>query len=53
MCLGWAADKVDNSNQAEHSYQQQVVAVVATGADELTAIKAWMQQVQIAKSETV
>ncbi|MBD2255317.1 hypothetical protein, partial [Nostoc parmelioides] len=39
MCLGWAADKVDNSNQAEDSYQQQVVDVVATGDDELTAIK--------------
>ncbi|MBD2255454.1 hypothetical protein, partial [Nostoc parmelioides] len=39
MCLAWAADKVDNSNQAEDSYQQQVVDVVATGDDELTAIK--------------
>ncbi|WP_179051795.1 hypothetical protein [Nostoc sp. TCL26-01] len=50
MCLGWAAEKFDNPAHVEDLYQQQVVDVVATGADELTAIKSWMQQVQTLKT---
>ncbi|MCC5622396.1 hypothetical protein [Nostoc sp. CHAB 5715] len=53
MCLAWAADKCEYSNHTESSYQNQVVDAVANGADELTAINAWMQQVQTAKAEAV
>ncbi|MBD2535303.1 hypothetical protein H6G97_40265 [Nostoc flagelliforme FACHB-838] len=53
MCLAWAADKCDHPNHAESSYQKQVVDAVASGADELTAIKTWMQQVQAAKAGAV
>ncbi len=50
MCLAWAADKCEYPNHAESSYQNQVVDAVASGADELTAINAWMQQLQTAKT---
>ncbi|WP_375514642.1 hypothetical protein [uncultured Nostoc sp.] len=53
MCLAWAADKCDYPNHAESLYQKQVVDAVANGADELTAIKTWMQQVQTAKAGAV
>jgi len=53
MCLAWAADKFDNPNYAEHSYQQQVIDVVANGGDELTAIKSWMQHLQATKTAVV
>jgi hypothetical protein len=50
MCLAWAANYVEHPNEAESSYQQQVVDLVANDADELTAINQWMQQVQGAKT---
>ncbi|MBE8992618.1 hypothetical protein [Nostoc sp. LEGE 12450] len=50
MCLAWAAGKSDHPNHAESSYQKLVVDAVANGADELTAINAWMQQLQTAKT---
>jgi hypothetical protein len=50
MCLAWAANYVEHPNQAESSYQQQVLGLVANGDDELTAINQWMQQVQEAKN---
>ncbi|MBN3874926.1 hypothetical protein [Nostoc sp. JL23] len=50
MCLAWAADKCEYPNEAESSYQKLVVDVVASGADELTAIKGWMQQLQATKT---
>ncbi len=53
MCLAWAADKFEHPDQAEHSYQQQVVDVVTTSADELTAIKSWMQELQAKKTAVV
>jgi hypothetical protein len=53
MCLAWAANKCDHPNHAEFSYQNQVVGAVASGADELTAINTWMQQVQNAKAGAV
>jgi hypothetical protein len=53
MCLAWAANKCDHPNHAESSYQNFVVDAVASGADELTAISAWMQQVQTAKAGAV
>ncbi len=53
MCLAWAADKFDNPNYAEHSYEQQVIDAIANGADELTAIKAWMQYLQAKKTAVV
>ncbi|MGF2037321.1 MAG: hypothetical protein RMZ43_018705 [Nostoc sp. CmiVER01] len=53
MCLAWAAGKCDHPNHAESSYQKQVVDAVASGADELTAISTWMQQVQTAKAGAV
>ncbi|MHC5755410.1 MAG: hypothetical protein ACYTXF_33175 [Nostoc sp.] len=49
MCLAWAADKCEYPNHAESSYQNQVVDAVVSGADELTAINGWMQQLQTAK----
>ncbi|MBW4427826.1 MAG: hypothetical protein KME50_26140 [Nostoc desertorum CM1-VF14] len=49
MCLAWAADKCEYPNHAESLYQKQVVDAVVSGADELTAINGWMQQVQAAK----
>ncbi|WP_242053923.1 hypothetical protein [Nostoc sp. FACHB-888] len=49
MCLAWAADKCEYPNEAESLYQNQVVDAVASGADELTAIGAWMQQLKTAK----
>jgi hypothetical protein len=49
MCLAWAAGKCEYPNHAESSYQKLVVDAVASGADELAAINAWMQQVQAAK----
>jgi hypothetical protein len=53
MCLAWAAGKCDHPNHAESLYQKQVVDAVASGADELTAISAWMQQVQAVKTGAV
>lgn len=53
MCLAWAAGKSDHPNHAESSYQNQVVDAVGLGADELTAINTWMQQVQTAKAGAV
>ncbi|MEA5569256.1 hypothetical protein VB693_28055 [Anabaena sp. UHCC 0399] len=53
ICLSWAADKFDNPNHAEHSYEQQVLYAVANGSDELTAIKSWMQHLQATKLEVV
>jgi hypothetical protein len=53
MCLAWAANKCDHPNHAESLYQNLVVNAVASGADELTAISAWMQQVQAVKTGAV
>ncbi|WP_100904286.1 hypothetical protein [Nostoc flagelliforme] len=53
MCLAWAADKCDHPNHAESSYQNLVVDTVASGMDELTAISAWMQQLQAVKTGAV
>ncbi|MBD2535799.1 hypothetical protein H6G97_43185 [Nostoc flagelliforme FACHB-838] len=53
MCLAWAAGKCDHPNHAESSYQNLVVDAVASGADELTAINAWMQQLQAVKTGAV
>ncbi|MBW4458409.1 MAG: hypothetical protein KME55_40710 [Nostoc indistinguendum CM1-VF10] len=53
MCLAWAAGKCDHPNHAESLYQNLVVNAVASGADELTAISAWMQQLQTAKAGAV
>ncbi|AUB44313.1 hypothetical protein COO91_10536 (plasmid) [Nostoc flagelliforme CCNUN1] len=53
MCLAWAADKCEYPNQAESSYQHLVVDAVASGADELVAIRAWMQQLQAVKTGAV
>ncbi|MCC5632619.1 hypothetical protein LC613_33995 [Nostoc sphaeroides CHAB 2801] len=53
MCLAWAADKCEYPNEAESLYQKHVVDAVANGADELTAINGWMQQLQSAKAGAV
>ncbi|BBD70706.1 hypothetical protein NIES4072_70730 [Nostoc commune NIES-4072] len=53
MCLAWASDKCEYPNHAESSYQKEVIDVVASGADELAAISAWMQQLQTAKAGAV
>ncbi len=53
MCLAWTAGKCDHPNHAESSYQNLVVDAVASGADELAAISAWMQQVQALKAGAV
>jgi hypothetical protein len=50
MCLAWAANYIEYPNQAESSYQQQVVNSLANSADELAIIKTWMQQVQAANT---
>ncbi|MBD6620815.1 hypothetical protein FNW02_34955 [Komarekiella sp. 'clone 1'] len=50
MCLAWASDKCEHPSHAESLYQNQVVDAVANGADELTTVKAWMQQLQAQKS---
>jgi hypothetical protein len=47
MCLAWAADKCEYPNHAESLYQNDAVGL---GADELTAINAWMQQLQATKA---
>ncbi|BBD63209.1 hypothetical protein NIES2109_60590 (plasmid) [Nostoc sp. HK-01] len=44
MCLAWAVDKFENPNDAESSYQKQVLDAIASGADEVAAIRSWMQQ---------
>ncbi|BCL40038.1 hypothetical protein [Nostoc sp. MS1] len=44
MCLAWAADKAD-PYRGETTYQQQVLTAIASGTDEVTAIKAWMNYV--------
>ncbi len=46
MCLAWGADKFEHPNTAAFSYQQYVVDAVKSGADEVAAIRAWMQQIQ-------
>jgi hypothetical protein len=51
MCLAWAADKFENPNDAESSYQKQVIDAVVSGADELAAIRSWMQQLTTVKAE--
>ncbi|MBW4458453.1 MAG: hypothetical protein KME55_41005 [Nostoc indistinguendum CM1-VF10] len=53
MCLAWAADKCEYPNHTESLYQKQVVDAVTSGMDELTAISAWMQQVQAVKTGAV
>ncbi|MBD2247958.1 hypothetical protein [Nostoc sp. FACHB-888] len=53
MCLAWAADKCDHPNHTESLYQKLVVDAVVNGADELTAISTWMQQLQTAKTGAV
>jgi hypothetical protein len=53
MCLAWASDKCEYPNEAESLYQKQVVDAVGNGADELTAINGWMQQLQTAKAGAV
>ncbi|MCC5633311.1 hypothetical protein LC613_38200 [Nostoc sphaeroides CHAB 2801] len=53
MCLAWAADKCEYPNEVESLYQKLVVDAVASGADELAAISAWMQQLQTAKAGAV
>ena len=53
MCLAWAADKCEYPNETESSYQKLVVDAVGNGADELTAINGWMQQLQSAKAGAV
>ncbi|WP_375514497.1 hypothetical protein [uncultured Nostoc sp.] len=53
ICLAWAAGKCEYPNHAESSYQHLVVDAVASGADELTAINAWMQQLQAVKTGAV
>jgi hypothetical protein len=53
MCLAWASDKCEYPNHAESLYQKEVIDVVASGADELAAISAWMQQLQTAKAGAV
>ncbi|MBD2248876.1 hypothetical protein [Nostoc sp. FACHB-888] len=53
MCLAWAANKCDHPNHAESSYQNQIVNAVTSGMDELTAISAWMQQLQAVKTGAV
>jgi hypothetical protein len=53
MCLAWASNKCEYPNHAESSYQNLVVDAVASGADELTAINGWMQQLQSAKAGAV
>ncbi|MCC5669015.1 hypothetical protein LC653_35455 [Nostoc sp. CHAB 5784] len=53
MCLAWAAGKCEYPNEAESLYQNLVVDAVANGADELTAINAWMQQLQAVKTGAV
>ncbi|MEH1919763.1 hypothetical protein [Nostoc sp.] len=53
MCLAWAADKCEYPNHAESLYQKLVVDAVTNGADELTAINVWMQQLQTAKAGAV
>ncbi|MCC5653700.1 hypothetical protein LC609_28760 [Nostoc sp. XA013] len=53
MCLAWAANKCEYPNHAKSSYQKLVVDAVASGADELTAINGWMQQVKAVKTGAV
>ena len=50
ICLAWASNKCEYPNHAESSYQKVVVDAVASGADELTAIRAWMQELQMLKT---
>ncbi|WP_375466709.1 hypothetical protein [uncultured Nostoc sp.] len=51
--MAWATDKCEYPNHAESSYQKQVVDAVASGADELTAINVWMQQLQTVNTGAV
>ena len=53
MCLAWAAGKCEYPNHVESSYQKLVIDAAANGADELTAINGWMQQLQTAKAGAV
>jgi hypothetical protein len=46
MCLSWAQDKFEHPNHVVNSYHQHVVEAVASGIPEVTAIQAWMQNVQ-------
>ncbi|MBD2533698.1 hypothetical protein H6G97_30750 [Nostoc flagelliforme FACHB-838] len=50
MCLAWAANKCNHPNHAESLYQNLVVDAVVSGADELAAIRAWMQELQTVKT---
>ncbi|QFS52289.1 hypothetical protein [Nostoc sphaeroides] len=53
MCLAWAADKCEYPNETESLYQKHVVDAVASGADELTVISTWMQELQAVKTGAV
>ncbi|WP_194198860.1 hypothetical protein [Nostoc sphaeroides] len=53
MCLAWASDKCEYPNETESLYQKEVIDAVASGADELAAISAWMQQLQTTKAGAV
>ncbi|MBD2472005.1 hypothetical protein [Nostoc sp. FACHB-145] len=50
MCLAWAADKFENPDDAESLYQKQVIDAIASGADEVAAIRSWMQQLTTVKA---
>jgi hypothetical protein len=53
MCLAWASDKCEQPKDAESSYKKQVIDAVGNGADELTAISTWMQELQSTKAGAV
>ncbi|WP_341531608.1 hypothetical protein WKK05_36645 (plasmid) [Nostoc sp. UHCC 0302] len=53
MCLAWSSDKCEHPNYAQSSYQNLVVDAVAQGADELTAVKTWMQKLQTVKAGAI
>ena len=46
MCLSWAQDKFEHPSHVANSYHEHVVETVASGIPEVTAIQAWMQNVQ-------
>jgi hypothetical protein len=46
MCLSWGQDKFEHPNHVVSSYHEHVVEAVASGILEVTAIQAWMQNVQ-------
>ena len=46
MCLSWGQDKFEHPSHVVSSFHEHVLEAIAEGIREVTAIQAWMQNIQ-------